>query len=314
MHAIGVDIGGTKISAAVVTATGDVLESRRAPTPARDAAAIVDIVCGFVEALRAIHEVPVVGVAAAGFVDASRSIVLRAPNINWRDEPLRERLSARLGLPVVIENDANAAGWAEHRFGAGRGVRHMTMLTIGTGVGGAVVIDGALLRGGHGMAAELGHIRLVPDGLACGCGASGCLEQYASGRALMRIADRLADEAGPDSPLAAARVDGVMDVGALTLLMRQREAGAVAALAELGTRIGEGCATIGAVLDPECFVIGGGVAVAGELLLAPAREAYRRVTPASGVHAEPEFRVAELENDAGVVGAADLARLELARR
>ncbi|CAN5374130.1 ROK family glucokinase [soil metagenome] len=310
MHAIGIDIGGTKIAGAVVTEGGEILSDDRVATQAGDSDAIVDAVVAMVERLSAGHDIDAVGVAAPGFIDAGQSTVYYTPNISWRNEPLRDRLQARLGVDVTIDNDANAAGWAEFRFGAGRSVSDMTMLTIGTGVGGAIVSQGRLFRGGFGAGAELGHLRLVPDGLPCGCGARGCIEQYGSGRALLRLANEIADVGGIGLALADARRErGELDGAVVGELIGAGDPGAVHALEELGHSLGQACASLSAVLDPELFVFGGGVAVAGELLLAPVRDAYRQHLPARGYHPEPEFVIAELVNDAGVVGAADLARV-----
>lgn len=310
MHAIGIDIGGTKIAGALVSDAGELLVERREPTPAGDPAAIVDIVVEMVEQLSVDTEVCAVGVAAAGFIDLAQSTVYYAPNINWRNEPFRERLAERIDLDITIDNDANAAGWAEYRFGAGRGVSDMTMLTIGTGVGGAIVSGGALFRGGFGAGAELGHLRVVPGGVPCGCGARGCIEQYGSGRALLRMAGEIADAGGIGLGLAEARAaSGSLSGDDVASLITAGDAGAVQALRELGAWVGQACASLSAVLDPQLFVFGGGVAVAGDLLLDPIRESYLAHLPARGYHPEPEFTIAELVNDAGVVGAADLARL-----
>jgi glucokinase len=310
VHAIGIDIGGTKIAGAVVDELGAIVRSERVPTPAGDSAALEDAVVGMIRELSAAEEVSAVGVAAAGFIDAAQSTVYYAPNIDWRNEPFREKLEARVGTTVVVENDANAAGWAEFRFGAGRMVSDMVMLTIGTGVGGAVVAGDRLFRGGFGAGAELGHLRVVPGGIACGCGQHGCLEQYGSGRALMRMANEIADAGGIGQALARARDEhGVLDGGIVGGLIAEHDPGALAALRQLGRWLGEAAASLSAVLDPQRFVFGGGVAVAGELLLAPVREAFLEHLPARGYHPEPDFVIAELVNDAGVVGAADLARL-----
>jgi glucokinase len=309
VHAIGIDIGGTKIAGAVIDPDGTIVRDLRTPTPAGAPQLIEDAVVEMVTALSAEHDVVAVGVAAAGFIDAAQSTVYYAPNINWRNEPFRTKLEARIDLPIVIENDANAAGWAEFRFGAARLVSDMVMLTIGTGVGGAIVASDTLFRGGFGAGAELGHLRLVPGGLLCGCGAHGCLEQYASGRALQRIANELADAGGIGQNLARVRAErGRLDGSDIAELISDGDLGALTALRQLGTVIGEACATFGAVLDPQMFVIGGGVAQAGDLLLDPIRHAYEENLSARGYHPEPEFRIAELVNDAGVVGAADLAR------
>ncbi|UOQ89435.1 ROK family glucokinase [Agromyces endophyticus] len=313
MHAIGIDIGGTKIAGAVVDELGAIVRSDRVPTPAGDAAALERAVVDMIAGLRAADEIEAVGVAAAGFVDAAQSTLYYAPNIDWRNEPLREKLEAQVGGTVVIDNDANAAGWAEFRFGAGRLVSDMVMLTIGTGVGGAIVANDRLFRGGFGAGAELGHLRVVPDGLACGCGQRGCIEQYGSGRALLRMAGEIADAGGIGQALARARGEhGALDGGIVGGLIEQGDPGAVAALRQLGHWLGAAAASLSAVLDPQRFVFGGGVAVAGELLLEPIRESYLEYLPARGYHPEPDFVIAELVNDAGVVGAADLARVWVA--
>lgn len=315
MHAIGIDIGGTKVAGALVSENGEIIAEDRRPTPAGDPAAIVDLVVAMIERLSTGHAVMAAGVAAAGFIDADQSTVYYAPNINWRNEPFRQRIVDRIGLDVTIDNDANAAGWAEFRYGAGRGAQDMTMLTIGTGVGGAIVTGGELFRGGFGAGAELGHLRVVPDGLPCGCGARGCIEQYGSGRALLRLANETADVGGIGLPLATARSEHGELTGTLVgQFIADRDPGALHALAELGRWIGQACASLGAVLDPQRFVIGGGVAAAGYLLIDPIRESYLQHLPARGYHPEPEFLIAELVNDAGVVGAADLARIHASSR
>ncbi|WP_350346876.1 ROK family glucokinase [Agromyces sp. G08B096] len=313
-HAIGIDIGGTKIAGAVVDDLGRIVRQERVPTPA-DTSALEDAVVTMIDALREAEgeEISAVGVAAAGFIDAAQSTVYYAPNIDWRNEPFRAKLEARTGGTVVVDNDANAAGWAEFRFGAGRMVSDMVMLTIGTGVGGAIVAGDRLFRGGFGAGAELGHLRLVPGGHACGCGQYGCLEQYGSGRALLRMANEIADAGGIGQHLARVRAEhGALDGALVGALIEQQDPGAVAALRQLGRWLGEASASLSAVLDPQRFVFGGGVSVAGELLLEPIREAYAEHLPARGYHPEPDFVIAELVNDAGVVGAADLARVWVA--
>jgi glucokinase len=315
VQAIGIDIGGTKIAGALVDDEGEILVLERRPTPAGDASAIVDTVVEMIERLSEGREVRAAGVAAAGFIDAAQSTVYYAPNINWRNEPLRQRLLDRLDLDISIDNDANAAGWDEFRYGAGRLYRDMTMLTIGTGVGGAIVTEDRLFRGGFGAGAEIGHLRVVPDGLPCGCGARGCIEQYGSGRALLRMANAIADVGGIGLGLAEARREaGQLNGDDVGRLISTGDPGALQALRELGGWLGAACARLAAVLDPQVFVFGGGVAVAGELLLAPIREGFLAHLPARGFHPEPAFRAAELVNDAGVVGAADLARIHAADR
>jgi glucokinase len=313
MHAIGIDIGGTKIAGALVDDEGEILVEERRPTAAGDPDAIVDTVVDMIARLSEGREVVAAGVAAAGFIDAAQSTVYYAPNINWRNEPLRQRLLERVSIDITVDNDANAAGWAEFRFGAGRLYSDMTMLTLGTGVGGAIVTQDALFRGGFGAGAEIGHLRVVPDGLPCGCGARGCIEQYGSGRALLRMANAIADVGGIGLGLADARaVTGELTGDQVGRLILEGDAGALQALRELGGWLGAACASLAAVLDPQVFVFGGGVAMAGDVLLEPIRESFLAHLPARGFHPEPKFAIAELVNNAGVVGAADLARIHAA--
>ncbi len=313
MYAIGIDIGGTKIAGALVSAEGQIVRELKVPTPASDPDAIADAVVALVEELANGVEVAAAGIAAAGFIDADRSIIRYAPNLSWRNEPFKAKLTSRLTMPVFIDNDANAAGWAEYRFGAGAGVQHMIMLTIGTGVGGAVIVDGHMLRGGFGIAAELGHINMVPDGVLCGCGQKGCLESYGSGTALLKAAK---DLAASGEPRAARLAELEQEAGTLTgaevyRAILEHDPGALALLDDLGSMLGRAVASLVAVLDPELVVIGGGVSAAGDLLLEPIRKAYLKHLPARGFRPELRIEAAQLVNDAGVVGAADLARIEL---
>jgi glucokinase len=311
VHAIGIDIGGTKIGGAVVDESGTILAEERVPSPAAHADQMEDAVAAMIERLRGPYDVCAAGVAAAGFVDSKKGIIYYAPNIQWREEPFLDEMRGRVELPLVVENDANAAGWGEFRFGAGQGVGDMVMLTIGTGVGGAIIGDGRLYRGGFGAGAELGHMRVVPGGLPCGCGMRGCIEQYGSGRALHRYADGLADAGGIGKVLAARRDGngGQLTGPIIAELIAEGDPGAMAALRELGGWIGQACASLDAILDPELFILGGGVAQIGEPLLDAIRVGFFGSLPARGYHPEPEFRVARLGNRAGAVGAADLARL-----
>lgn len=316
MHAVGIDIGGTKIAGALVDESGQILREARVSTPDDGGDSIIDAVVALVEELAVGESVIGVGVAAAGFIDAEQANILYAPNLSFRNYPFKAKLEALLSYPVIIENDANAAGWAEFRYGAGRGTRNMTMLTIGTGVGGAVIADSKMLRGGFGIGGELGHIRVVPNGRLCGCGAHGCIEQYGSGTALLRSARELADspsEAG--SRLRQLRDEaGELKGEQVYQAILEGDAGALGLLEELGSWLGQTIASISAVLDPEVVVIGGGVSAAGELLLEPIREAYLANMPARGFRPELQLKVAEFVNDAGVVGAADLVRLAVAQR
>lgn len=315
---IGVDIGGTKVAAGVVTPDGEVLETVRAETPDRSQspAVVEDTIAALVRHLVARHDVHAVGIGAAGFVDVNRSTVLFAPHLAWRNEPLREAVTTRLRLPVVVENDANAAAWAEWRFGAGRGEDHLVCITLGTGIGGAVLLGGRLLRGRFGVAGEFGHMQVVFGGHRCECGNRGCWEQYASGNALVREGREMAIANSPMAHglLRLAGGDPAALTGPLmTAAARDGDQAAVELLTDVGHWLGVGVANLAAALDPGMFVIGGGVSDAGELVLGPARESFRRTLAGRGFRPEARLVRAELGADAGLVGAADLAR-SVARR
>ncbi|MGA8116793.1 MAG: ROK family glucokinase [Actinocatenispora sp.] len=309
---IGVDVGGTKVAAAVVDEDGAVVAQTRRDTPADDVSQTLRMIMDAVEELVGAHPVTAIGVGAAGWIDADRSTVLFAPNIAWRNEPLQAELADKFGLPVVVENDANAAAWAEYRFGAGRDVESMVMYTVGTGIGGAVIMDGRLIRGEHGIAAELGHTLSVPDGHLCGCGRRGCLEQYASGQALVRLG-RAAAEHNPDTAttlleLAGGDPDAVTGP-MITEAARAGDVASLAALADIGKWLGLACVDMVQTLDPAVIVVGGGVVDAGDLLLGPARAAFAGGLAQRGRLPVAEIRPAEMGNTAGVVGAGALARL-----
>ncbi len=309
--ACGIDVGGTKIAGGVVDDTGSVLEELQVTSPATDVHAIEAAIEKLVTELATRHEIEAVGVGAAGYIDKSRSVVLFAPNLAWRDLDLKADLEKTLGLPVVVENDANAAAWGEFQFGAGHDVDDLLLVTVGTGVGGGVVLDGSLYRGAFGVGAEIGHMRVVPDGIRCGCGNRGCFEMYASGSALVREA-RAAARAG--SLLAADLVDlAGGDVEAITgpLITESARGGdpfALEQLASVGRWLGEGIASLAAVLDPAVVVIGGGVSAADDLLLEPVRRAFSTQLTGRGHRPMLEIRRARLGNRAGLIGAADLTR------
>jgi len=259
---IGVDIGGTKVAGGVVDENGTILVQHRVHTPARDAEATTDAIVSVIEAVRVDHDIDGVGLGIAGFVDASRSIVYFAPNLlGWRDGPLRDEVEKRVGLPVVVENDANAAAWGEARFGAGR--------------------------------------------------EAASLEQYASGRALVRDARERAAESRAEAEMLLGLGDGTPEgiTGRhVTEAALHGDPVARAAFNALGHWVGQGLADLAAVLDPECFVLGGGVSEAGDLLLAPAAAAFEQLLTGRGRRPLAKVVLAQLGNDAGLVGAADLAR------
>ncbi len=309
--AIGVDIGGTKVAGGVVTEDGRVVAAARRATPSSDPASTAAAITEVVVELRSAYDVRAVGIGAAGWIDSDRSTVLFAPNLAWRDEPLRDRLEQLIGLPVVVENDANAAAWAEHRFGAARGQRVVAMITLGTGIGSGLVVAGEIYRGAHGIAPEFGHMCVVPGGRRCGCGNRGCWEQYASGKALVREARDIAVGA----PLSAAALLAAgggnasgIDGPVVTQAALAGDPAARECFDEVGRWLGMGMAALASALDPSCFVVGGGVADAGGLLLDPTRRAFEANLPGRGFRPLPGVHLAELGNAAGLIGAADLAR------
>ncbi len=274
---VGIDIGGTKIAAGVVDEQGRILARHRVATPGRDAEQVEQTVCDLVLALQKEHDIEAVGIGAAGFVDEKRSRVNFAPNLGWRDEPLRMAVEAVIDLPVVVENDANAAAWGEYRFGAGKDRDYLVTITVGTGIGAGIILDGSLYRGRWGAAAEFGHLNVDPGGRPCGCGNRGCWEQYASGNALVREARYLASERRVEAEALLDLGDGTPEgVQGLHVTQAAREGDpvALAAFDFVSRWLGQGMADVTAILDPECFVIGGGVSEAGDLLLASTIRAF----------------------------------------
>ena len=312
-NTIGIDVGGTKVLGGVVTESGEILTTARRDTPREGGRALTQAIADVANELAHEFHVESIGVSAAGFISSDRQTILATPNIaGWNGVNLNKELTEILGKRIVLENDANAAAWGEFKFGAGRGRNDLMLLTLGTGVGGGLILDGSLFRGAFGIGAELGHLRIVPDGHLCGCGMRGCLEQYASGSALLRHA-REAISASPDlARNLLARGDGSVEGlrgEHITEAARAGDPVALAAFNTLASYLGSGIASLCAVIDPSCIVLGGGVIDAGELFLAPTREAALRLIPFSGKHPYPEIVSAELGNSAGLVGVADLSRI-----
>jgi glucokinase len=310
---IGVDVGGTKVAGGVVDDKGTVLAQNRRDTPAEDQAGTRDtIVAVAAELADKYPEAVAVGIGAAAWIDAAGSTVLFAPNLAWRDEPLRDYVTKAVGLPTVLENDANVAAWAEFRYGAARQADDsMVMITVGTGIGGGVVLNGGLWRGANGIAGELGHIQSVPDGHPCGCGRLGCLEQYASGNALVRFARAGARQ----EPSRAAKLLELAGGDALAITGRQVTEAARAgdevardAFGQIGYWLGVAMADLAQIFDPQVLVVGGGVIDAGDLLMGPTERTYRDQLMQRGRFPVAELKAAETGSAAGVVGAADLAR------
>lgn len=309
MRTIGVDVGGTSARAAVVDEHGGILDTARVATPS-GAQELDDAIVGVVSLLRQRHTVRAVGLAVAGFVDTDRRSVSFAPHLAWRAAPVTDRVAGRLALPVVLEHDANAALLAEHRFGAARGARFVTLIALGTGIGAGLLLNGELFRGAYGVAPELGHLRLVPGGRACSCGAYGCWERYCSGTALATTTiDLLAREPASSSVLSKEVAD---DPGAITgrrvaAAAREGDRVALDAMAELARWLGEGLAVVADVYDPELVIVAGGVSDSAPLFLDQAREHFTGAITGAGHRQLARIRTTQLGDDAAVIGAAALA-------
>lgn len=306
---IGVDVGGTKILAGAVDEDGTVAETVGRPTPGRlgTASALEDALTEAVREAAAGRALAGVGVAAAGFVDRAGERVAFAPHLPWRDAPVRERLAERWQVPVTLENDATCAMVAENALGSAHGAGSAVLVTVGTGIGGGLAIDGHVVRGAQGMAGEFGHMTVVLDGRGCECGGAGCWEQYCSGRALVRAArdgllttSSVLDEWCPDhEKLTGPLVTRAAVLGDLV---------ALGAFDVVGGWLGHGLVNLVAALDPARVVVGGGVSTAGEHLLEPARRVLAERLVGGAHRAVPQVVPARFGPEAGLVGAAVQAR------
>lgn len=308
---IGIDIGGTNLRAAVVDENGQVLDVEQLPTPPSSEALEMAVVA-VVDKLRARHEgVAAVGLAVAGFVDENQQMVRFAPHLPWRETPVKRIMSRALELPVILEHDANSAAWGEHEFGAARDAKNWVLLALGTGIGGAIMMNGEIYRGAFGVAPEFGHLTVVPNGRSCPCGKRGCLERYCSGSALPLTAqDLIARGQFPHSRLAQdfGKCPEEISGRAVVRMAREGDELAQAVIKDMGTWLGRGLAMIQDVLDPELIVVAGGVAVDADLLLDYAQNVMGKTIVGAGSRPVARVAVAELGSQAGMIGVAKLAR------
>lgn len=306
---IGIDIGGTKISAGVVDSSGNLIDSSKCSTPAEGGKDLISSVVNLVKELNKKHEIKGIGISIAALISSDYGTIVGAPNIaNLSKLNFANEIKEEFKLPIIIENDANAAMWAEFKFGNAKGLNPVMFFIIGTGVGGGLVIDGKLFKGANGIGAEFGHMCVVPNGLLCGCGAKGCIEQYASGGALIRYANE-ALLANPDkSEEVLSFGEGKLSGTALTKAAKAGNELALAAFSKQADWLGLACASYSLIIDPQAIIIGGGVVDAGELFLAPVRAAMRKYMPFAESHVPPKIIAAKFGNDAGLIGAADLVR------
>lgn len=309
---IGVDLGGTNLRTALIARDGVILEKHKEPSRVSDGHGMV--LQRLIESIRRQrdfcarngHDLAAIGVGAPGVINIAQGIVVTSPNFpDWNDLPLKDELERELRVPVFIENDANAAALGEQWRGAGKGIGSMILLTLGTGVGGGIVLEGSIWHGADGMAGEIGHMTILPEGRTCGCGNTGCLEMYASARGIIQnFRDALTRDRKP-SPLSLTS-QTVFEAA------QRGDAAAARAMQEMGRFLGIGIANLVNIFNPEMVVIGGGVREAWPLFIEVTRAEVRKrafAVPARRVRIVPS----ELGDDAGMVGAAAVALQKMGR-
>jgi glucokinase len=310
---VGVDLGGTKLALGLIDDTLGIIARTSGPAVTESPEACLDnLYSRLDQAVAEYGPVDAIGVGTASMVDFRAGRVVLSTNLPLRDVSLRDLLTERYGVPVVVDNDANVACLAEFRYGAGIGTSEMIMLTLGTGIGGGIVTNGHLYRGASGAAGELGHMMIDYDGPRCqgACPNQGCLEVYASGQAMGRAARDVARTV-PDSALGQALASGEeVDGPLVSRLALDGDVAAVAVLTDIGEKLGLGITSLVNSFNPELIVIGGGAAQAGEIILGPAR---RVVAERALLPQRDQVRIVPAQHgvDAGVLGAAALAIIEL---
>jgi glucokinase len=314
IETIGVDLGGTKALVGVLDGTEVAWERREASTGQTEEELVELLVREINAAREARPDVAAVGLGIPATIDYESGVAVSAVNLPLSNLPIRDRVEADTGLPVFVDNDGNVAALAEYMYGAARGMPHTVMLTVGTGIGGGLILNGEVYRGSTGAGAELGHVVIQADGPPCqgNCPNHGCVESLASGTALGREG-KAAAESSPDSALGKVLAEGgTVDGTAVTEAALAGDAISIAVFDLIGSRLGVACASLANIFQPNAIVVGGGVIRAGDLLLEPARREIREraLKPMN----ETPILEATLGNDAGMIGAAALARVELERK
>jgi glucokinase len=311
-EAIGIDLGGTKMLLGVLNSDSKTVWESRERSAGEGEDELVELLVREIEEARAEHGgVETIGMGIPATLDHEKGLAVAAVNLPIENLPIRDLVAERTGLPVFVDNDANVAALAEHLFGAARGAENAVMLTVGTGIGGGLILGGEIYRGATGAGAELGHVAIQMDGPACqgNCPNRGCIEALASGTALGREG-LAAAEGKPDSALGKLLAAGEeVDGRAVTVAAQQGDAAAIEVFELIGSRLGVALASFANIFEPEVIVVGGGVMAAGDLLLEPARRELesRALRPMN----RTPVVAAELGADAGTIGAAAMARIEL---
>jgi glucokinase len=311
-EAIGVDLGGTKMLLGVLDGDSKTVWESRERSAGESEEELVELLVREISEAQAKRSgIEAVGMGIPATIDHEKGVAVAAVNLPIENLPIRDLVVQRTGLPTFVDNDGNVAALAEHLFGAARGAKNAVMLTIGTGIGGGLILGGEIYRGSTGAGAELGHVAIQLDGPACqgNCPGHGCVETLASGTALGREG-RAAAESNPDSAIGKLLAEGKeIDGKVVTVAAQQGDETAIGAFDLIGSRLGVALAGFANIFEPEVIVIGGGVIAAGELLLAPARRELeaRALRPMN----RTPVVAAELGEDAGMIGAAAMARIEL---
>ena len=309
MLSVGVDVGGTKIAAGLVDDKGNIVDIEKINTENEDLQQLNADIISLIKKLVGKNNVSSIGIATTGFVSKTRDIILFGTNINHKNYNFKKALQKELAYKIVIENDADAAGWAEYKYGSGKEYESMVMVTSGTGIGGALIINDQLVRGAFGKAGEIGHMKIVPNGRFCSCGLQGCWEAYASGSALVENANNIL-KSNPKSVenIVSCSIDGKITGPNITKLAFQDDKVAKNLIENVGWWLGLGISNIATIIDPEIIIIGGGVSAGKNILLDGVKKGYESNLSAGAYVEKAPIVLANYDNNAGIIGVADLSR------